>query len=81
MKEFICWYAYKGHETEGRLDMHEPQIYEADDMAGAMWQFHEHLYLNREGGNFKEWYDNVEDYRETCENITGWGWWCRELKQ
>lgn len=40
MRRFICWYAYKGHETEGHLSLEEPQIYNAQDEYEAMWKFH-----------------------------------------
>jgi hypothetical protein len=80
MKRFICWYAYKGHETEGNLSLKEPQIYISVDEAGAMWQYHEYLFRIGEGNDMKEYYKDVDDFRERNDNITGWGFRCEELK-
>jgi len=74
-KEFICWYAYAGHETEGRLDMFEPHIFEAEDIAEAMWKYHESVSCS-----LKHFYKDLDMYRRKCKHITGWGWNCRELK-
>lgn len=75
MKRFICWYAYKGMETEGRLDLEEPQIIEGIDMAEAMWKWnHRH---DREWGN-KFYNGNLEEFRRKGE-FTGWGSCCEEL--
>lgn len=75
MKRFICWYAYQGMETEGRLQLEEPKIIKAVDKAEAMWKWH-HM-SNPEWG--KEFYnDDIEAYRK--EGVfTGWGCWCEEL--
>jgi hypothetical protein len=75
MKKFICWYAYKGMETEGRLDLEEPVIIDAVDMAEAMWKWH-HRKTPDWGEKF---YDgDIEKYRKKGE-FTGWGCWCKEL--
>lgn len=75
MKRFICWYAYQGMETEGRLEVEEPVIIEAVDMAEAMWKWHHRI--------FPDWgemfYDgDFEAYRKEG-NFTGWGHCCEEL--
>lgn len=74
MKRFICWYAYSGMETEGRLDLEEPKIIEADDKANAMWKWHsEHRGINMIGihGSYEKFIEKGE--------FTGWGFWCEEL--
>jgi hypothetical protein len=66
-------------ETEGHLRLHEPQIYEAVDMAEAMWKYHEYLFSIREGNDMREWYKDVDDFRARGEH-TGWGFACEQLK-
>jgi hypothetical protein len=76
MREFICWYAYQGHETEGRLELREPKIFEAEDVAEAMWKYH-HVGTPDWGERF---YDgDIEKYRAEGEFCV-WGFRCRELK-
>jgi hypothetical protein len=79
MKRFICWYAYSGQETEGRLDLLEPEIFLADK-AEAMWKYHEFLFKRRKGNNMLDFYKDLEDYRARCHHLTGWGFCCEELK-
>lgn len=75
MRRFICWYSYKGMETEGLLSLTEPVIIEAFDIAEAMWKWH-HMSDPNWGNKF---YDNdIEKYRKAGE-FTGWGCWCEEL--
>jgi len=75
MKRFICWYAYKGMETEGRLELEEPEIIEGIDMAEAMWKWH-HKSDPKWGVKF---YNNdLEAYRKEG-SFTGLGHWCEEL--
>ena len=75
MKTFICWYAYQGMETEGKLALEKPEIINAVDMAEAMWNYHN--ILTPYWG--KTFYDNdLEKYRSKGE-FTGWGFWCKEL--
>lgn len=76
MKRFICWYAYKGMETEGRLDLEEPRIIEAESIAKAMWIWHT-KYRNVD---MQEIYGSYEAYLTKGE-FTGWGAWCEELAQ
>jgi hypothetical protein len=80
MNRYICWYAYKGHETEGRLDLEEPEIFQAVDKAEAMWKYHEFLFRRGKGNNMLNFYKDLDHYRKTCDHITGWGFWCEQLK-
>lgn len=74
MKRFICWYAYKGMETEGRLDLEEPKIIEANSIGEATWKWHtEHRNVN-----MIDIYGSYEAYIAKGE-FTGWGCWCEEL--
>lgn len=75
MKRFICWYAYRGMETEGKLSLTEPVIIKAVDMAEAMWKWH-HMDCPDWGKRFYN--DDLEAYRKKGE-FTGWGCWCEEL--
>ena len=79
-KEFICWYAYQGHETEGNVFLHEPQIYKASCVAEAMYRY---LIWCGEKGHTgydpRKEYKTWKDYEKNDPHITGWGWWCREL--
>jgi hypothetical protein len=79
MKRFICWYAYAGHETEGNLYLEEPVIFEAIDEADAMWKYHEKRFKEKSGNDMREWYKDVDDFRNRCEYITGWGFRCEQL--
>jgi len=74
-KRFICWYAYKGMETEGNTVLQEPKIIKAIDKAEAMWEYH-HIETLDWGKRFYD--DDIEKYRKEAE-ITGWGFWCEEL--
>lgn len=80
-KEFICWYAYSGMETEGHLDLYEPKIFNAIDIADAMWQYHDWLYKTKKHNRepMTTFYEDLEDFRSKGD-ITGWGYNCRELK-
>lgn len=77
MKEnkYICWYCYSRHETEGRLSLEEPMIFEAESKAEAMWNYHEEL-----GNPMSKYYIDFEDY---CQNSTiiGWGYFCKKLAE
>lgn len=74
-KRFICWYAFQGMETEGRLELIEPKIFEAEDIAEAMWKYH-HSINDKWGEMF---YNNdLESYRNKGE-FTVWGFNCEEL--
>lgn len=75
MKRFICWYAYKGMETEGQLVLQEPVIVKAEDIAEAMWKWH-HLSDPNWGNKFYN--GSLDAYRAKGE-FTGWGCWCEEL--
>jgi hypothetical protein len=75
MKRFICWYAFRGQETEGQLSLEKPVIIEAVDMAEAMWKWH-HLSCPDWGKVFHN--DDLEAYRKKGD-FTGWGHWCEEL--
>jgi hypothetical protein len=79
MARFICWYAYKGQETEGRLDLEEPQIFEAVDEAEAMWKFHLHRDKSRGYGKITDHYKDLDDFRERAKPYQGWGLWCEQL--
>lgn len=78
--EYICWYAYSGHETEGNVFLHEPLITEAVDEAEAMWEYHIHLHSrDKTQWDPRRDFKDVDDYRKNDKNITGWGFWCRKL--
>jgi hypothetical protein len=67
-------------ETEGQTALEEPKIYQAVDKAAAMFMYHLYLHRYRGGFDITEKYKNADDFRENCDNITGWGFWCKELK-
>lgn len=74
MKRFICWYAYRGHETEGSLDIEEPQIITAESVAEAIWTWqtkHRNVDMIGIHGSYEAFLAK--------ENFTGWGIWCEEL--
>jgi hypothetical protein len=75
MKRFICWYAYRGMETEGHVSLQEPVIIEAVDMAEAMWKWH-HMADPNWGAKFHN--GSLDEYRSKGQ-FTGWGCWCEEL--
>ena len=76
MKRFICWYAYQGMETEGRLDLEEPKIIEAESVGKAMWIWN----TKHRNVDMKDIYGSYEAYLNKGE-FTGWGQWCEELAQ
>lgn len=76
MRTFICWYAYQGMETEGNVQLQEPAIFDAKDEIEAMWKYHQKLGTNEV---FDKRFPTLEDFREKCEFITGWGFNCREI--
>jgi hypothetical protein len=80
MRRFVCWYAYQGHETEGSLNLLEPQRIQAEDIHDAVWKYFE--IQNKRGylGNLKEIYGSLDEYRKKCEEPLGWGLNCEELK-
>ena len=62
-------------ETEGKLSLQEPKIYEAEDKAEAMWKYmHED---NPEWGRMF-YPGGLNQYRKEGE-ITGWGFRIEEL--
>jgi hypothetical protein len=67
-------------ETEGRLDLNEPQIYDAEDKAEAMWKYHAFLFSRNKGNDMREYHKNLEEYRKSEYATGGWGYHCRELK-
>ena len=73
-KRFICWYAYSGMETEGRVELLEPKIIEAEDKAEAMWIWNI-TYRKIDMGDI---YESLSKFRNSGE-VTGWGFWCEEL--
>lgn len=72
-KKYICWYAYSGHETEGRLSLEEPMIFEAESVAEAMWNYHERL-----GNPMSQYYKSFKDYSQS-DTILCWGYYCKKL--
>lgn len=74
MKRFVCWYAFKGMETEGHLATEPLMIFEAEGIAEAMWKYH--------GALDSEWQDkfyngDLEKYKVEG-TFTGWGFCCEE---
>ncbi len=76
MKRFICWYAYKGMETEGGLALEEPKIVKANSIGEAMWIWN----TKYRDIDMKGIYGSYEAYLKKGE-FTGWGHWCEELAQ
>lgn len=76
-KKFICWYAYKGMETEGNLRLEEPVIIEAADKAEAMWKWH---HKNDSEWGRKFFNNSLDKFRKEGQ-ITGWRHWCKELAE
>jgi len=74
MKRFICWYAYQGMETEGRLVLEEPKIIDANSVGEATWIWH----TKHRNVDMKDIYGSYEAYIEKGD-FTGWGGWCEEL--
>lgn len=77
MSKYICWYAYKGHETEGHLQLEEPESFEANSKAEAMYK-----YLC-----FRSWRERKEPYHKSLTehlkseyNEGGWGFVVRQLQ-
>ncbi len=78
MGKYICWYAYQGHETEGHLQLEEPQSFEAESKSEAMYK-----YLC-----FRAWRERSEPYHKSLTehnkseyNEGGWGFCVRELSE
>ena len=76
MSKFKCWYDYVGMETEGMRVTQDPVFIEAEDIAEAMWKWH-HMKTPDWG---KRFFNDSLDYYRSRGEFTGWGCWCKEVK-
>lgn len=76
MKKYICWYAYKGMETEGRTNLQEPQTFEADSPAEALHKYH---CYNAFARNQEPYHKTLTEHLKSEFNSGGWGFFVLEL--
>lgn len=70
MANYICWYAYSGHETEGRIDLEEPKVFSAKDKIEALWKYICYRAMREKR---KPFHKNLSEYRKTEYADGGWG--------
>ncbi len=78
MKKYICWYAYQGHETEGRLVLDEPECFEANSEAEAIFKY---LCLRAWREKREPYYKSLSEHLESDNNAGGWGFNVKELAE
>lgn len=75
---YLCWYAYSGQETEGRLELCEPLRFEANDKAEALWKYHCYLAMQR---NEKPFFKNLSEYKISDYADGGWGFFVIKIDE
>lgn len=76
MNKYICWYAYQGMETEGRLDLEEPKLFETRTKAEA---FHKYLCYLAVRRGAEPYHKTLTDHLKSEFNEGGWGYCVRQL--
>lgn len=77
MKKYICWYAYRGMETEGHTRLEEPFLTTAKNKAEALYKYN----------CYQAWIKNSEPYLKSLTehmksdfNDGGWGNFVMEIE-
>lgn len=71
MNKYICWYAYQGHETEGHLSLNEPQKFEANNEAEAVYKY---LCITAMKEKREPYHKTLTEHMRSQSPAGGWGY-------
>ncbi|MES2287404.1 MAG: hypothetical protein V4547_17050 [Bacteroidota bacterium] len=78
MGKYICWYAYKGHETEGHLHLEEPECFEANSAAEALYKY---LCMRAWREKKEPYHKSLTEHMKSEYSSGGWGFMVKELAE
>jgi hypothetical protein len=74
--QYIVWYAYRGHETEGGVSLEEPVCLQARSKAEALYKYMCYRAFKDKG---EPYYKCLSDHMKSSYNEGGWGYNVKKL--